>query len=113
VRGGGQELELGNLDPERDFVDARDVADALTALLDHARPGATAYNVGTGKSVSVADIVRTCGEIVGREIPVRQVPGRMRAVERPVLVADVTKIAAAVGWRAQRSLRDTLAELLA
>ncbi len=112
VRGGAAELELGNLEPERDFVDARDVADALTALLVHAGPGTSAYNVGTGRSVSVSDIVRTCEEIVGRKIPVRQVQERMRAVERLVLVADVTKIARAVGWRAQRSLRDTLAELL-
>lgn len=113
VRGGAQELELGNLDPERDFVDVRDVADALTALLGHAEPGAAVYNVGTGRSVSVADIVRTCGEIMGREIPIRQVTERMRAVERPVLVADVDKIAAEVGWRARRTLRETLAELLA
>lgn len=112
VRRGATELELGNIDPERDFVDARDVADALTALLAYAQPGADAFNVGTGRSVSVAEIVRTCGEIVGREIPIRQVPERMRAVERPVLVADVRKIAAATGWHARRSLRDTLAELL-
>ena len=113
VRNGATELELGNIDPERDFVDARDVADALTALLGRAEPGANAYNVGTGRSVSVAAIVRTCAEIVGRDIPVRQVKERMRAVERPILVADVSKIAAAVGWRAKRTLRDTLAELLA
>jgi UDP-glucose 4-epimerase len=113
VRGGALELELGNLDPERDFVDARDVADALLALLRNAEPGAVPYNVGTGRAVSVADIVRTCGEILGREIPVRQVQGRMRAIERAVLVADVTRISAAVGWEAQRSFRNTLAELLA
>lgn len=113
VRSGAQELELGNLDAERDFVDARDVADALSALLDHAQPGVDAYNVGTGRSVSVADIVVTCGEIIGRPIPVNQVKERMRAVERPRLVADVSKIADAVGWKAQRSLRETLAELLA
>jgi UDP-glucose 4-epimerase len=113
VRAGARELELGNLDPERDFVDARDVADALTALLRNAEAGTAAFNVGTGKSVSVADIVRICGEVVGREIPVHQVPERMRAVERPVLVADVSRIASTVGWRAQRDVRDTLAELLA
>jgi UDP-glucose 4-epimerase len=113
VRGGARELELGNIDPERDFVDARDVATALTALLEHAEPGTAAYNVGTGRSVSIAEIVRTCGEILGREIPIRQAPERMRAVERQVLVADVGKIASVVGWRAQRSFRETLAELLA
>lgn len=113
VRGGAEELELGNLDPKRDFVDARDVAEALTALLVAAEPGATAYNVGTGASVSIADIVRTCEEITGREIRVRQVAERMRAVERMVLVADVSRIASAVGWRAQRTLMDTLSELLA
>lgn len=113
VRSGAVELELGNLDPERDFVDARDVADAFTALLRDPEPGAATFNVGTGRSVSVGDIVRTCSEIVGRELVVRQVPERMRRVERAVLVADVTRVAEAVGWRAKRSLHDTLAELLA
>ena len=113
VRRGADELELGNLEPRRDFVDARDVAAALTMLLENAEPGAAAYNIGTGTSVSVADIVRTCSKIAEREIAVRQVPERMRAVERQVLVADVSKIENAVGWRARWSLRDTLTELLA
>jgi UDP-glucose 4-epimerase len=113
LRNGANELELGNLDAERDFIDARDVAEALDALLAHGTLGAAVYNVGTGTSVSVADIVRTCGEIMGREIPVRQVPDRMRSVERPMLLADASRINAAIGWRARRSLRDTLAELLA
>jgi UDP-glucose 4-epimerase len=113
LRGGATTLELGNLDPQRDFVDARDVAEALTLLLEHREPGVATYNVGSGRSTSVADIVRTCGEILGREIPIEQAPERMRAVERQVLVADVTRIASAVGWQPRRSLRETLAELLA
>lgn len=113
LRGGARELELGNLDPKRDFVDARDVAAALVALLEHPSPEETAYNVGTGTAVSVEDIVLICADILGREIPIRQAPERIRAVERQLLVADVSRIENAVGWRAERTLRDTLAELLA
>lgn len=113
LRAGATTLELGNVEPSRDFVDVRDVADALLRLVPSTSAGVSVYNVGTGRAVSVVDLVRECERILGRAIAIREVPERVRPIERMMLVADSRAIGEAVGWRPKYSLRTTLEELLA
>lgn len=108
---GADELELGNLEPERDFIDVRDVAGALGGLLLDPPTGVSVFNVGTGRSVSVRGLVAECERVLGRPIPVRRAEARARAVERMRLVADVSALAAR-GWRPRHTIGDTLADLL-
>jgi UDP-glucose 4-epimerase len=110
--GGAEELELGNLTPRRDFTDVRDVAPAFARLLLGAPPGFSVFNVGSGRAVSVAGIVAECEAILGRTIPVRQTPERIRPVERPTLLADISAITSTFGWSPRLDLRGSLAELL-
>jgi GDP-4-dehydro-6-deoxy-D-mannose reductase len=68
LAGGSSEvLTVGNLEARRDFVDVRDVADALIALARTGRPGGV-YHVGTGRSRRVGDgldyLLRRCGRVV-------------------------------------------------
>src|SRR5439155_1139041 len=49
-------LETGDLRPQRDLTDVRDVAAAYVLLLEKGRAGA-AYNVGTGRSVSMQAVL--------------------------------------------------------
>jgi UDP-glucose 4-epimerase len=93
-------------------VDVRDVAEALIALAGAARPGMTAFNVGTGIGMSVADVVRTCSRIAGRPLSVRPDPPRLRNVDRLSLVADPATTRSRVGWEARRTLSQTLRELV-
>jgi UDP-glucose 4-epimerase len=111
LRAGADELALGNVDTARDFIDARDVASALERLLELAPPGVSAYNVGSGRAVSVRDIVAACITILGTPVRIRRDPERVRAVDRKLLVADNRKLRSC-GWRPQYTLEDTLAELL-
>lgn len=112
VRAGVDELVLGNLEPRRDYVDVRDVAAALAALADAARPGLGVFNVGTGVSVSVADLVRMCSRIVDRPLIVRPDPARLREIDRTSLVADPTMMRSHVRWEVRRTLMQTLRELV-
>lgn len=112
LRAGATTLELGNLDPRRDYVDVRDVADALMCLVTTPGEGFSTFNVGSGLSVSVRELVEECGSILGRDIEIRQDPIRMRPVERMMLLSDSSAITRAVGWRPARTLRTTLEELL-
>lgn len=113
IRSGADELELGNLEPRRDLTDVRDVARALTQLLLSAPSGVSIFNVGSGRALSVLELVQECERIVGRPLKIRQAPERMRRVERATLLASTTRIAEAVGWRPERDVRSTLAELIA
>ncbi len=112
LRGGAEHLELGSLEPRRDLTHVRDVAAALSSLLLGAPPGFTVYNVGSGRAMSVRELVQACEAICGRSIPVRQAPARVRRVDRAVLVADVSALREDFGWRPSRDVESTLAELL-
>jgi UDP-glucose 4-epimerase len=74
-------IKLGNLTPCRDYIDTRDIADAIVAVADRVH-GLHVFNVGTGVASSVQDIVDQLGRILGRAITVVQEPSRLRATDR-------------------------------
>jgi UDP-glucose 4-epimerase len=104
-------VRLGNLAPRRDYIDTRDIADAILAVLDTG-PGFSIFNVGTGIACSVGEIVDLMGTILGRRITVVGEPARMRATERMLLVADIGRIRHATGWTPRISLKESLTDLV-
>jgi UDP-glucose 4-epimerase len=112
VRANPGAVRLGNLSPRRDYTDVRDVADALRRLLDLGEGSPTTFNVGSGRSTSVADLVRECEALLGRTIEVEVDARRLRPVDRAELVADSRRLREATAWEPRRSLRDTLRDLL-
>ena len=111
VRGGATALALGNLEPQRDYIDARDVATAIVTLLRTAAPGKRHFNVGSGRPVSVADLVAACSTIAGRELVVHRDPARVRRVDRMCLLSDPAALEG-LGWTRRHTLESTLSELL-
>jgi UDP-glucose 4-epimerase len=107
----GNVLRLGNLDPRRDYVHARDVADALVRCGAHDGPE-TIFNVGTGVGTSVRELVATLADVLGRSLRIEQDPARVRPVERMHLVADVGRAFRALGWTARTGLREGIDDLV-
>ncbi len=105
-------IELGNMAPYRDYIDTRDLADAIVAVAGRS-DGFGVFNVGTGVASSVENIVASLRRILGRAITVVQEPSRLRATERMVLVADIGKIRRETSWTPRISLEDTLRDLVA
>lgn len=106
------EIRLGNMAPRRDYIDTRDIADALIAV-SGGPEGVTTVNVGTGVAYSVDEIVQRLQAILGRALTVVQDGSRVRAAERMLLLADLAKIRTAVGWEPRVSLDDALRDLVA
>jgi GDP-4-dehydro-6-deoxy-D-mannose reductase len=104
-------IATGNLDVTRDLTDVRDVVRAYFALLDSGE-GGQAYNVGSGRETSMADVLAMLIRIAGVEADVRQDPARMRADEQRRAAADVGKIRRDTGWSATTPLATTLADTL-
>src|SRR3954451_15186874 len=96
----GGEIALGALTPTRDFVFVLDTVAGLVALAEHEDVGGT-FNIATGHDVSVADVVQTVGELVGRELTVHTEEERLRPPDSEVLqlLGDAAKLTAATGWR--------------
>ncbi len=100
-------MKVGNLGPRRDFIDVRDVADALIALATHARPGL--YHVGTGRSWSVGEGLETLIRLSGREVTVVVEPGRPGGVVDSR--ADIGRICGETGWSPRIDFERSLADL--
>ena len=102
-------LRTGSVEAARDFTDVRDVVRAYAEAIELA-PGA--YNVCSGRSVRVAELielVRGCARI-----PVRQEldPDRLRPHEVPEVRGSAKRLEAACGWRPQIALERTVADAL-
>ncbi len=89
-------IEVADLAPRRDYLYVTDAVDALIAVALGGAAGAT-YNVGSGRSHSIADIVDLVCAIAGMRKPVRET-GERRRGEIMDVIADTTALREATGW---------------
>jgi len=106
----GLDLKLGALDTTRDFTFVADTARAFAAIGASEEALGEVVNAGSGTEVSIREIVRKVGEIVGRELVVEGDEQRMRPAKSEVsrLHSDSSKAARLAGWRAEVSLEEGL-----
>ncbi len=90
----------------RDYIDVRDLADAHIAALDAKTAEAGQYNLGTGRGFSVREVIATVERVTGRRVPVTV--GPRRDGDPPIRVADPTLANEKLGWRAKRTLEDSV-----
>lgn len=85
----------------RDFVHVLDMARAFVLALEACTPGEwRAYNVGSGRKTSVADVLAAAEQVTGWPVPIKHNPP---ANEPAVLLADSSRIREELGWQAQNS----------
>lgn len=106
----GDRLALGNLDSARDYVFIEDAAAALADLLTSSATGVV--NVGTGIATGGHDLVALTGQLLGRRLNVGQDPDRMRASDRPRLVAAPDRLKSLLPWWPTTPLAEGLAVTL-
>ena len=82
----------------RDYVHVADLAHAHVLAVQHlaAGGGDLIANVGTGQGHSVAEVIRAVARAAGRSVPTAAAP--RRAGDPPALVADASRLKAALGW---------------
>jgi UDP-glucose 4-epimerase len=91
----------------RDFVHVSDIANAHILALKHMnKPGFHCYNIGTGTSYSVRQIVAGVERVTGRKIRA-QVVGR-RPGDPGILYANPRRMMNELGWRPEHSSLDEI-----
>jgi GDP-4-dehydro-6-deoxy-D-mannose reductase len=102
-------LRTGNPDSARDFTDVRDVARAYLAA---ASLEGGAFNVASGRAVTVRDLI----ELVraAARLPVRHEieQARVRAHDVPEVRGSAARLREATGWQPEISLERTVADAL-
>lgn len=104
-------VNLGNLDSVRDFSDVRDVVRGYNLALREGRPG-EAYNLGSGRGVSVRGLFELVSREAGLEVRLNVESSRLRATDIPLLVADARKAREEFGWQTEIPLERTIQDML-
>lgn len=92
----------------RDYIHVADLARGHAAALEHSQPGASAYNLGTGRGTSVLQLVHAFEEASGKAIPYEVVS--RRPGDLPEYYADAHKAAAELGWQTEKTIEDACAD---
>jgi len=106
----------GNDYPTPDGTGLRDYIHVVDLALGHlkaveklaSKPGAVAYNLGTGNPSSVLDVVKAFEKASGKKVPYEVVARRPGDVAASY--ADPTKAQKELGWKAQRGLDQMCAD---
>jgi nucleoside-diphosphate-sugar epimerase len=110
---GAKRVRVNTLDAVGDYIHAEDVARAIVSLLGAPRLRYSAYNIGSGTTASIGELVGWVGEKVpgfGAEVVP---PQQADIVQDPVLkdgmwgAYDVSRLTAETGWK-PRPVRDAL-----
>ena len=89
-------LNVGALDPERDFLDVRDVCRVYAACLDHALPAGTILNVASGQQRRIGSVLADLLAAAGVTASVETV--RDGSVRRTFRVPRVTPVKRGNAW---------------
>ena len=107
-------LELTDLAQYRDYVDARDAADAVLTAGTARQIGPGLFNIGSGVARTAEELVRALAEVSG--VPYRlelrhPATTDARAVDGDWQRADTRRANTVLGWSARRELPETLVEI--
>lgn len=102
----GEEILVGNLAAKRDFFDVRDCVRAYKLVMQDGKSGQI-YNIGTGKTVSIKEILEKLIKISGKKLSYKIDPQRMRPSEIKKNCVNSTKIKK-LGWQPKIGLEKTL-----
>ncbi len=101
--------------PRREFLHVHDMAAACLYVMNldvdiyraHTEPRCSHINVGTSTDVTIAELARLVGEVVGFTGEIRFDPSKPDGAPRKLL--DVSRLAS-LGWQASIELREGLAQ---
>lgn len=104
-------LRVGNLDSLRDFSHVSDIVVAYELAAIEGESG-EAYNLCSGVSHAIRDIVEILTKLTKIEVKVEQDPNRIRPNEIKEVRGSNQKFHARTGWSPAKSLEDILGDLL-
>lgn len=109
---GKHQIELGNLEVEREYNDVRDVAQIYIELLKKGRKGEI-YNIASGRTYSLEVVIDILRNITGQSPNVSVNPVFVRKNDIQVLSGDPEKLECCIGQVNWHVLQDTLVWMLA
>lgn len=104
-------LTVGNLDAKRDFTNVKDMIRAYILLMKKGESGSV-YNIGSGKSYKMSDILNMLLSFSNSKIKIEVDPNLLRPSDNPELICDNRKFVSLTGWKPEIDIETTLKEIL-
>ena len=98
------------MDARRDFTDIRDVVEGYWQILNEGSPGQI-YNVCSGKSISIQNILDKLISLSGRDIPTTIDQTKLRKSDVPDFIGCNNKLIK-IGWAPKFTIEKSLEDLL-
>ncbi len=107
-------LRLGMLDPQRDFLDVRDICTAYIRCLERREElgQGTILNLASGTPRRMGDVLATLLSLAGVHAEVEVDPALVRRTEIPFTMGDARRARALLGWRPTIAWEQTLSDIL-
>ena len=109
----GNVLRLGNTKPVRDYIFVSDMASAIEKITGRIPSGVEIFNLSSGYSASVDELVAALEKILSRKIEMETDPQRFRKADKQIQKADIGKITRAIDWLPAFDIENGLRKLLA
>ena len=101
-------IEVGNLRPYRDFLDAMDAIPAIWLTATKGKPGET-YNICSSRKIQIREILNRALSFSKIEIEIREkTPRKLRASDEDFILGDNSKITKELGWQPKIPIETTL-----
>lgn len=104
-------IEVSRLDTSRDYIDIRDVAQAIKALVE-GEPKELVYNIGSGRTATNQQLV----ELILSSSKLATKPKLIETANMPeplvAIQADITRISNELGWAPTYTLNETIEEII-
>lgn len=109
----GNTISLGNTNVKRDFLFVEDLSRLFEKILGtEISEKISLYNVGSGKSTSIEQIISLISKISNKKIEVKNDPIKIRKNEPIDMYADISKIKSHFGWEPQVDLKEGLKKMM-
>lgn len=105
-------LRVGALDPQRDFLDVRDVCRAYIAAIGTPLDPGTILNLASGTPRRIGDILAELLAIAGVDARIEAERAALRAGDTPFACGDPRLAQARLGWRPAIAWSTTLADVI-
>ena len=104
-------LHAGNLDTKRDFTNVKDIVRAYALAVEKGVDG-EAYNIGTGTSHKISDILNRLVSMSSKNIKIKKEKSLFRPSDNPELLCNADKFRKLTDWKPEISIDTTLNDTL-
>jgi UDP-glucose 4-epimerase len=109
---GSKEILLDDPEPRRDFLYVEDAVEAYIKAADYSGSEFDVFNIGSGKSYRVDEIVKKIIAATGSKSGVKY---RQQRRENEIMntIADISKAKAKLGWEPKNTIDEGLSKMIA